>query len=85
MPGFWRSLYGVLGYEYNSINDKPSEKDVKLKQVCMRQISLSKLKLKKIERVEQKTADLVPIRPQLGAVAPTPQLVAAIPGWFKVS
>lgn len=78
MPGFWRSLYGVLGYEYESKNDKPSEHDVKLKQVCMRQISLSKLKLKKIEPVQQKTADLVPIP----AVAPAP---VAVPSWFKVS
>ena len=45
MPGFWRSVYYQLGWEYNSYNDIPKEKDVKLKQVCMRQISLSKVKL----------------------------------------
>jgi len=47
--GWWRSLYYYLDWEYESKNDVPDEKSVKLKQVLMRQISLSKLKLKHID------------------------------------
>jgi len=75
MPGFWRSLYGVLGYEYNSINDLPSEKDVKLKQVLMRQISLSKVKLKKVKVEENKSPDLQIIEP----------VQSNVPAWFKIT
>jgi len=75
MPGFWRSLYGIFGYEYNSLNDIPNEKDVKLKQTLMRQISLSKVKLKKVERIEQKTPDLQVIAP----------VESSIPAWFKIT
>jgi hypothetical protein len=39
----------MMDWEYNSENDKPDEKSVKLKQVLMRQVSLSKLKLKHID------------------------------------
>lgn len=88
MPkGFWRSLYGILGYEYNSINDNPTEKDVKLKQVCMRQISLSRVKLKKIERNEQIRPDLEIIK-QISKQPDRPQLYVIIPdneppAWYK--
>ena len=58
MPGFWRSIYYQLGWEYNSINDTPTEKDVKIKQVCMRQISLSKVKLNNVEKKERTPPDL---------------------------
>lgn len=75
MPGFWRSLYGVLGYEYNSINDLPSEKDVKLKQVLMRQISLSQMKLKKVKVEEKKRPDLQVIEP----------VQSNVPAWFKIT
>ena len=64
MPGWWRWLYGNLGIEYNSINDIPQEHDVKLKQVCMRQISLSKVKLNHIEIKERTPPDLVKINPE---------------------
>ena len=47
--GWWRSLYYYMDWEYESKNDVPDEKSVKLKQVLMRQISLSKLKLKHID------------------------------------
>jgi len=62
MPGIWRSVYGILGWEYNSKNDIPSEKDVKLKQVCMRQISLSKVKLNHVETKESTPPDLEKIK-----------------------
>ena len=62
MPGIWRSVYGILGWEYNSINDIPSEKDVKLKQVCMRQISLSKVKLNHIDEKNRIPPDLEKIK-----------------------
>ena len=62
MPGIWRSIYYVLGLEYNSINDKPSEKDVKLKQVCMRQISLSHIKLNHVVTSERTPPDLKKIK-----------------------
>lgn len=62
MPGIWRNIYSMFGWEYNSINDIPNEKDVKLKQVCMRQISLSKVKLKHIETKERTPPDLEKIK-----------------------
>ena len=62
MPGIWRSVYGLLGWEYNSINDMPSEKDVLLKQVCMRQISLSKVKLNHIDEKKRIAPDLEKIK-----------------------
>ena len=62
MPGFWRSVYYQLGWEYNSNNDIPKEDDVKLKQVCMRQISLSKVKLKHVETKERTPPDLEKIK-----------------------
>ena len=63
MPGWWRWIYGNLGIEYNSPNDTPKEHDVKLKQVCMRQISLSKVKLNHVETKERTPPDLVNINP----------------------
>jgi len=62
MPGIWRSVYGLLGWEYNSINDMPSEKDVLLKQVCMRQISLSKVKLNHVDEKKRIAPDLEKIK-----------------------
>lgn len=62
MPGFWRWAYYQLGIEYNSYNDIPSEKDVKLKQVCMRQISLSKVKLNHVDVKERTPPDLEKIQ-----------------------
>ena len=47
--GWIRSFYYMMDWEYNSENDNPDEKSVKLKQVLMRQVSLSKLKLKHID------------------------------------
>jgi len=64
MPGFWRSVYYQLGWDYNSHNDIPKEHDVKLKQVCMRQISLSKVKLNHVETKERTPPDLVKINPE---------------------
>lgn len=64
MPGFWRSVYYQFGWEYNSVNDMPNEKDVKIKQVCMRQISLSKVKLNHVEVKERTPPDLVKINPE---------------------
>ena len=46
--GWWRSLYYYMGWEYESENDKPLEKDVLRKQVLMKQVGLSKLKMKKV-------------------------------------
>jgi hypothetical protein len=37
-----------MGWDYESENDKPSEDDVKKKQVMCKQINLSKLKLNKV-------------------------------------
>ena len=64
MPGWWRWIYGNLGIEYNSPNDVPREQDVKLKQVCMRQISLSKVKLNHVETKERIAPDLIKINPE---------------------
>ena len=47
--GWWRSLYYYMDWEYESTKDIPDEKSVRLKQVLMRQVSLSKLKLKHID------------------------------------
>ena len=47
--GWLRSLYYYLDWEYESKNDVPDERSVKLKQLLMRQISLSRLKLKHID------------------------------------
>ena len=60
--GWWRSIYYYMGWNYESENDKPSEKSVKLKQECMRQISLSKLKLNVIEKKERVAPDLEPLK-----------------------
>ena len=62
MPGIWRSIYYILGVEYNSINDVPTEQSVKLKQVCMRQISLSKVKLNHVEDKKRTPPDLEKIK-----------------------
>jgi len=51
--GWWRSAYYWLGWEYESQNDYPKEKDVNRKQVLMKQVTLSKLKMKKV-RIEPK-------------------------------
>ena len=45
--GWFRSFYYYMDWKYESDNDIPDEKSVRLKQVLMRQVSLSKLKLKK--------------------------------------
>tara|TARA_R110001632_G_C11231372_1_gene406650 strand:- start:141 stop:482 length:342 start_codon:yes stop_codon:yes gene_type:complete len=60
--GFWRSLYYYFEWPYESDNDKPTEKDVNLKQVLMRQVSLSKLKLKKVRITPRMPPDLQPIK-----------------------
>jgi len=60
--GWLRSLYYYLDWEYESENDKPDEKTVKLKQVLMRQVSLSKLKLKHINVIERIPPDLQKIK-----------------------
>ena len=59
--GWFRSFYYYMGWEYESDNDKPTEKSVKLKQELMRQISLSKLKLNVIEKKERVAPDLEPL------------------------
>lgn len=46
--GWWRSFYYYMDWEYDSENDKPTEKDVLRKQVLMKQVGLSKLKMKKV-------------------------------------
>jgi len=46
---YLRNFYYYMGWNYESENDKPSEEDVKKKQVLMKQINLSKLKMKKVE------------------------------------
>ncbi len=47
--GWWRSAYYWMGWEYESQNDYPKEKDVNRKQVLMKQVTLSKLKMKKVK------------------------------------
>ena len=51
--GWWRSAYYWLGWEYESQNDYPKEADVNRKQVLMKQVTLSKLKMKKV-RIDPK-------------------------------
>jgi hypothetical protein len=46
--GWFRSFYYYMGWEYESENDKPKEEDVKKKQVLMKQVGLSKLKMNKV-------------------------------------
>jgi len=60
--GWFRSLYYYFNWPYESDNDKPTEKDVKLKQVCCRQISLSKLQLRKVRIKPRLAPDLQPIK-----------------------
>ena len=60
--GWWRSFYYYMDWEYESKNDVPDEKSVKLKQVLMRQISLSRLKLKHINVIERIPPDLQKIK-----------------------
>jgi len=59
--GWFRSMYYYLGWRYDSDNDKPDERAVHLKQQCMRQVSLSKLKLKSVKTKERKIPDLQPL------------------------
>ena len=49
--GWWRTLYYYMNWEYESDNDIPREEDVLKKQVLMKQVGLSKLKMKKV-RIE---------------------------------
>lgn len=51
--GWWRSAYYWLGWEYESQNDYPKEADVNRKQVLMKQVTLSKLKMRKV-RIDPK-------------------------------
>ena len=51
--GWFRSAYYWLGWEYESQNDYPKEKDVQKKQVLMKQVTLSKLKMRKV-RIDPK-------------------------------
>jgi len=51
--GWWRSAYYWLGWEYESQNDYPKEEDVNRKQVLMKQVTLSKLKMRKV-RIDPK-------------------------------
>ena len=60
--GFWRSVYYYMDWDYQSENDIPDEKSVRLKQVLMRQVSLSKLKLKKVMITPRLPPDLQPIK-----------------------
>lgn len=60
--GFWRSVYYYMDWDYQSDNDIPNEKSVRLKQVLMRQVSLSKLKLKKVRINPRVPPDLQPIK-----------------------
>lgn len=68
--GWTRSFYYWMGWEYNSNNDKPSERDVHLKQVLMRQVSLSKLKLNKTKKEPKISPDLQPIDKKIIKVTP---------------
>ena len=60
--GWWRSMYYYMGWKYDSDNDKPNERSVHLKQQCVRQVSLSKVKLKKTETKQRVIPDLEPIK-----------------------
>ena len=50
---YWRNFYYYMGWDYDSENDKPTEESVKKKQVLMKQVGLSKLKMNKV-RIEPK-------------------------------
>jgi len=60
--GWWRSMYYYMGWEYESDNDKPTERSVHLKQQLNRQVSLSKLKLVKVDMKPRVIPDLEPIK-----------------------
>ena len=60
--GWIRSFYYYMDWDYESNNDRPDEKSVRLKQVLMRQVSLSKLKLKKVRITPRLPPDLQPIK-----------------------
>ena len=60
--GWWRSMYYYMGWEYESDNDKPTERSVHLKQQVNRQVSLSKLKLIKVDMTPRVIPDLEPIK-----------------------
>lgn len=60
--GWWRSMYYYMGWEYESDNDKPTERSVHLKQQLNRQVSLSKLKLIKVDMKPRVIPDLEPIK-----------------------
>jgi len=60
--GWWRSMYYYMGWEYDSDNDKPTERSVHLKGQVNRQVSLSKVKLKKTETKQRVIPDLEPIK-----------------------
>ena len=60
--GWWRSMYYYMGWEYESDNDKPTERSVHLKQQVNRQVSLSKLKLVKVDMKPRVIPDLEPIK-----------------------
>jgi hypothetical protein len=61
--GWWRSMYYYMGWRYDSNNDKPSERDIYLKGVCMMQVSLSKIKLKETKTKPRIPYDLIKIKP----------------------
>jgi hypothetical protein len=63
--GWVRSFYYWMEWPYESKNDIPDERSVKLKQLLMRQISLSKLKLKHIETKQRVPPDLQKIDNQI--------------------
>jgi len=60
--GWWRSMYYYMGWKYDSDNDKPTERSVHLKQQVNRQVSLSKVKLKKSKTKERVIPNLQPIK-----------------------
>ena len=60
--GWFRTFYYYMDWKYESDNDIPDEKSVRLKQVLMRQVSLSKLKLKKVMINPRLPPDLQPIK-----------------------
>ena len=60
--GWWRSLYYYMDWPYESDNDKPTERSVHLKQQVNRQVSLSKLKLIKVDMRPRVIPDLEPIK-----------------------
>lgn len=60
--GWWRTLYYYMDWPYESDNDKPNERSVHLKQQCIRQVSLSKIKLNKTETKQRVIPDLEPIK-----------------------